>query len=108
VNFDLSPSEGRLMASSAAPTAPDEGELREQRRRKSMNSSEEAGLGSAKKQGWSKMLERAVTTRPSEIPTRNIFASLRAVEVDTGTAAADGPDSEPLTQQHPNPVPKRV
>jgi hypothetical protein len=84
------------MASSAAPTSPDAGEFPEQRIGKRTNSSEEAGSSSAKNQGWTKRSERAEVARPLVIPTRNFFAPLRTY----------GPDSEPLTQQQPNPVPK--
>jgi len=80
VNFDLLRSEDGSVASSAAPTAPDEGEFREQRRLKRTNSSEKARTGSVKKLGWPTRLERAVVA----LPTRNFFGPLRTVEVRGG------------------------
>jgi hypothetical protein len=107
VNLDLLESDGRLMASSAVQTAPDDGKFREQRRRKT-NSSEDGATGSTTKQGWSKSWGMAIALHPSEIPTRKFFAPFRAIETDTGTTAVDGADSEPLTYLQPNPVPKGV
>jgi hypothetical protein len=69
----------------------------EQERQNKTNSSGELGTSSAKKQGWSKSLDRAVAALPLEIPTCNFFAPLRAVEVNTNNAAGDGAYSEPLS-----------
>jgi hypothetical protein len=99
-------------ATSATPTAPDKGEFRQQRRRKRMNSSEAGRPGSAKKKKKKKkrgsltMSGKAIAAHPTRIPTRNFFAPLRAMEVDTNTVAGDGAESELPTKQQQNPVPK--
>lgn len=58
--------------------------------------------GSAKKQGWSTMLEVAVVVHLTVIPSCSFYAPLRVVKVDMDTTAGDGVDSEPLTQQQQN------
>jgi hypothetical protein len=87
------------MASPATLTAPNAEEFRRQRRRKRTNSSEEAGLTSGKKQGWSKKSYEPVATRLSVIPAHNYFAPFRIFEVDSISTASDEPQSELRTQQ---------
>jgi hypothetical protein len=86
-------------SSPAVPTAPDEDEFQEQEMRKEgeLFGSREARLH--QKPRSSTKVEKAIGSNPTVSPTRNYFATLRTMEVDTGTRAGHEADSRasPIT-----------
>jgi hypothetical protein len=63
---------------------------------------------SAKKQGWCMRSEREVAAPPTVILKRNLFASLRAVDVNTYTTGRGGADSETPPSNRKETEPKGV